>query len=193
NIPYPHWFIPFCHLGLHTGLRPGDLYTLTWQELNVTFAKLKKVTGKSARSVRKGKGGTLVEMKLNQRIQSIMKAWWEFNDSPQTGLVFRSPITGAQLTLTAHQRPWKTVKKMGGLPEELNFYALRHHFISSLVTQNMPLLAVASLAGHKSIAMIELHYGHLCKDQAAEAVDIIAGEIEKALAEGETERSSNKS
>ena len=180
-VAYPHWFIPFCLLALHTGLRPGDLYTLTWQELNINFAKLKKTTGKSAQSVRRGKGGTLVEMKLNNRIHAIMKDWWEQHGKPATGLVFPSTVTGGQFALTAHHKPWASVKKISGLPENLNFYALRHNFISALVAQGLPLLAVAKLAGHKSTAMIEQHYGHLCEKQAAEAVDIMADQIRRAV------------
>lgn len=180
-VALPNWFIPFCLLALHTGLRPGDLYTLTWQELNINFSKLKKITSKSALSVRRGKGGTLVEMKLNSRIHAVMNDWWKQHGKPDAGLVFPSSRTGGQLTVTAHQKPWASVKKLAGLPDNLNFYSLRHNFISALVTQGMPLLAVAKLAGHKSTAMIEQHYGHLCEKQAAEAVDIMAAGIDKAL------------
>lgn len=181
-LPLAHWFQPFCLLALHTGLRPGDIYTLTWQELNINFAMLKKITGKSARSIRKGKGGTLVEMKLNSTIHGIMKNWWEQSGKPATGLVFPSKVTGAEMAVTAHHKPWKAVKELGNLPENLNFYALRHHFISSLVAQGMPLLAVASLAGHRTTLMIEKHYGHLCERQAAQAVDIMARNIEQIRA-----------
>lgn len=181
-LPFAHWFEPFCLLALHTGLRPGDIYTLTWKELNINFAILKKITGKSARSIRKGKGGTLVEMKLNSTIHGIMKNWWEMNGKPAAELVFPSKVTGKDMAFTAHQKPWKAVKELGKLPENLNFYSLRHHFISSLVTQGMPLLAVAALAGHQTTLMIETHYGHLCERQAAQAVDIMAKDIEKARA-----------
>jgi integrase len=66
----------------------------------------------------------------------------------------------------AHDKPWRRVKKVSGLPADLTLYALRHHFISSLVARGVPLFAVARLAGHKSVAMIENHYGHLCPDAA---------------------------
>jgi integrase len=181
NVSLPHWFIPFCHFALHTGLRTGDLYSLTWQELNLNFAKLKKVTGKSTRSIRKGGVGTLVEMKLNQRIHSIMKQWWKQNKKPQTGLVFVSPITGGEFDMGSHNKPWKKVKELAGLPPELNFYSLRHHFISSLVSQGIPMLAVAKLAGHRSTEMIERHYGHLCEVQAAKAIDILGDKIDQAI------------
>ena len=181
-VAFAHWFEPFCYLALHTGLRPGDLYSLTWQELNINFAMLKKITGKSARSIRKGKGGTLVEMKLNSTIHGVMKSWWEQVGKPATGLVFASPVTGAEMAVTAHHKPWKAVKNHGKLPDNLNFYALRHHFISTLVAQGMPLLAVAALAGHRTTLMIEKHYGHLCERQAAAAVDILARNIEQIRA-----------
>lgn len=181
HVAHPHWFIPFCLLALHTGLRPGDVYNLTWRELNINFGRLKKITSKSAQSVRSGNGGTLVEMKLNNHIHGIMKEWWKQQEKPETGLVFPSPVTGGQLALTAHHKPWKAVKELAGLPENLNFYALRHHFISALVAQGMPLLAVAKLAGHKSTDMIEKHYGHLCEKQADQAVDIMAQSISGAL------------
>jgi integrase len=185
HVAHPHWFIPFCLLSLHTGLRPGDVYNLTWSELNINFGRLKKITSKSAQSRRSGNGGTLVEMKLNNHIHGVMKDWWEQQEKPETGLVFPSPITGGQLALTAHHKPWKAVKELGGLPESLNFYALRHHFISTLVAQGMPLLAVAKLAGHKSTDMIEQHYGHLCEKQADQAVDIMANIISGALSKAE--------
>ena len=183
TITFPHWFVPFCLLALHTGLRPGDLYTLTWRELNINFAVLKKITSKSARSVRKGKGGTLVEIRLNDTIRATMADWWKQHGKPSDGLVFPSPVNSRQLALTAHHRPWNTVKELGGLPESLNFYALRHHFISALVAQGLPLLAVAALAGHRTTLMIEKHYGHLCDHQAAQAVDVLAGNISRAVAQ----------
>lgn len=52
---YPHWFIPFTHLALHTGLRTGDLRSLTWEELNIQFSRLIKTTEKSKVAQRHGK------------------------------------------------------------------------------------------------------------------------------------------
>lgn len=176
-VAYPHWFIPFCHLALHTGLRPGDLYGLTWEELNIPFARLTKTTEKSKAQIRKGAKPAVVDMRLNPTIKSIMAEWWKQHGSPESGLVFPSPRTGRRLDSHAHVKPWKAVKRLGGLPPTLNFYAFRHHFISALVKAGVPLLAVAKLAGHKSTGMIEAHYGHLCEEQAAEAVDIVAATL----------------
>ena len=165
NVAFPHWFIPFAKLSLYTGLRPGDLFSLTWNnELNPTFGRLTKTPEKT-----KHHGddkAARVEMDLPPPAMEVVKAWWLQNGKPESGLVFPSPVTGKRMDKNAHDKPWRRVKKVSGLPADLTLYALRHHFISSLVAAGVPLFAVAKLAGHKSVAMIENHYGHLCPDAA---------------------------
>ena len=178
NVELPHWFIPYCQLALHTGLRPGDLYSLTWEELNVDFGRLRKHPEKTAsRALRTGRKPALVEIPLNKTINGVMQTWHKQQGKPIEGLVFPSPRTSRQMDKNAHSRPWKKVKELGGISEDLNFYAFRHHFISTLVKKGLPLLAIAKLVGHKSVDMIQEHYGHLCEVQAADAVDIIAASL----------------
>lgn len=165
SVAFPHWFVPFAKLSLYTGLRPGDLFSLTWNnELNPTFGRLTKTPEKT-----KHHGddkAARVEMDLPPPALEVVKAWWTQNGKPESGLVFPSPVTGKRMDKNAHDKPWRRVKKVAGLPADLTLYALRHHFISSLVAAGVPLFAVAKLAGHKSVAMIENHYGHLCPDAA---------------------------
>ncbi|WP_018872980.1 integrase family protein [Thioalkalivibrio sp. ALJ16] len=163
-VAYPHWFIPFAYLSLYTGLRPGDLYALTWLELNPAFGRLVKIPAKTRHHPEPAR----VEMDLPPGALDVVRAWWAQQGKPATGLVFPSPITGRRMDKKAHGKPWRRVKRLGGLPDDLTFYALRHHFISTLVAAGVPLLTVAKLAGHKSAAMIEGHYGHLCPDTARE-------------------------
>lgn len=165
NVAFPNWFIPFAKLSLYTGLRPGDLYTLTWHgELNPSFGRLTKTPEKTKHHGEDK--AARIEMDLPPEALTVVKAWWKQCGKPDSGLVFPSPVTGKRMDKNAHDKPWKRVKKLGGLPDDLTLYALRHHFISSLVAAGVPLFAVARLAGHKSVAMIENHYGHLCPDAA---------------------------
>ena len=161
-VAYPHWFIPFAYAGLYTGLRPGDLYTLTWAELNPNFGRLVKVPNKTKHN----RNPARVQMDMPPQLLEIMQAWWKQQGRPTAGLVFPSPITGRKMDKNAHSKAWRRVKRLGGLPDDLVFYALRHHFISTLVKAGVPLLTVANLAGHKSAGMIEHHYGHLCPEAA---------------------------
>lgn len=173
SVSYPHWFIPFFHLGLHTGMRPGDLYTLNWQELNITFRRLVKMPEKTLHH----KNPAKLDLPLSANIYSIMVLWHTQQGCPSDGLVFPSTAIkkssnkkgqGEPFGKQAHGRSWKRVLKLGGVDPKLEFYSLRHHFISALVAGGAPLLAVARLVGHKSATMIEQHYGHLAKSAAAD-------------------------
>ena len=175
-VAYPHWFIPFANLSLFTGLRPGDLYTLTWTELNANFGRLVKTPQKT----RHHPNPIRVEMDLPPQALEVVRAWWEQQGKPTDGLVFPSPITGRRMDKKAHDKPWRRVKRLGGLPDDLTFYSLRHHFISTLVSAGVPLLTVAQLAGHKSASMIESHYGHLCPTAARDIMAQYGQAIEKA-------------
>lgn len=174
----PHWFIPFCQLAMRTGLRPGDLYSLTWDELNIKFGRLTKITEKSKHMRRKKRDPIAVDLRLNDGTLAIMKTWWKEQGKPEEGLVFPSPRTGRELDRSAHKKPWTRVKRLGGLPDNLNFYAFRHHFISAMIKANVPILTVAKMVGQKDATMIQEYYGHLCEDQALEALDIVAASLD---------------
>lgn len=172
-VTYPHWFIPFAYCALYTGLRTGDLYALTWDELNITFGRLVKVPEKTRHHSNPAK----ITMDLPEPLLLIMRLWWEQQGKPKTGLVFPSGVTGERMDKKAHARSWRRVKRLGGIPADLTFYALRHHFISSMVATGVPMLTVARLAGHKGTAMIEQNYGHLCPTAARDAMAAFAATV----------------
>ncbi|MCU7830323.1 MAG: integrase family protein [Candidatus Thiodiazotropha sp. (ex Myrtea sp. 'scaly one' KF741663)] len=184
GVAFPHWFIPFTYCALHTGLRPGDLYSLTWQELNMNFKRLTKIPQKT----RHHPDPAQININpLPSELYRIMKAWWEQQGKPDTGLVFPSPVNGKPMDKQAHGRHWPTIRQLGGLDENLHFYALRHHFISTLVAAGVPMLTVARLVGHKSMKMIEQHYGHLCPSAAAEAMNSFSQSVARKAADSEKE------
>jgi integrase len=178
-VTFPHWFIPFTHLALHTGMRTGDLRTLTWAELNIKFGRLIKTTEKSKAAVRRGKKPSVIDLKLNDRIKKIMGGWWKDQGRPTNGLVFPSPRAGNVLDTMATRAPWERVKKLGGVDADLVFYSLRHNFISARLAAGVPMFTVARMAGHKSVAMIEEHYGHVCEQHQDEAVDVVSEAISR--------------
>lgn len=177
-VTYPNWFIPFAYCALYTGMRPGDLYSLTWGELNINFKRLNKVPEKT----RHHPNPARINLELPDALLTIMRGWWEQHGKPANGLVFPSTITGREMDKKAHGKPWARVKKLGGLPDDLTFYALRHHFISTLVSEGVPLLVVARLVGHKGASMIEQHYGHLCPTASRDALSVLALSVAKRAA-----------
>lgn len=170
SLPHPHWFFPFFHLAAYTGLRSGDLYTLNWQELNLQFKRLVKIPNKT----RHHNDAIKVDLPLDNTITKILEDWHKQNGSPTSGLVFPSNKTGLKLDRQTHLTHWRKILSLGKIEANLDFYALRHHFISRMVAGGFPLFTVARLAGHKSVKMIEQHYGHLAPHAATDALALVA-------------------
>ncbi|WP_417553018.1 tyrosine-type recombinase/integrase [Marinomonas fungiae] len=176
-LAFPHWFFPFFHLAAYTGMRSGDLYTLNWQELNTQFKRLVKVPNKT----RHHSDPIKVDLPLDDRITNLMTQWRVQCGNPASGLVFPSEKTGKKMDKKAHVSHWKKVLTLGGIEADLDFYSLRHHFISRMVAGGFPLFTVARLAGHKSVKMIEQHYGHLAPHAAADALALVADDFQSTL------------
>lgn len=172
QLAFPHWFFPFFHLAAFSGMRTGDLYSLTWQELNLDFRRLIKTPNKTKHHT----DAIKVDLPLNDEISGIMRAWHQQNGYPTTGLVFPSS-TSKKLDKQAHVRHWKKVISIAQIDCNLDFYSLRHHFISSMVAGGVPMFTVARLAGHKSVKMIEQHYGHLAPSSVEDALSKVMNGI----------------
>jgi integrase len=188
-VTYPHWFIPFFGLALHTGMRPGDLYTLTWHELKLSFKRLVKVPEKTMHHRDPAK----LDLHLTDDCLAIMAAWHQQMGRPKDGLVFpstverdvsESPQAPRTFTKKAHRKAWGRVLDLGGVDPALHFYSLRHHFISALVAGGAPLLAVAKLVGHKSTKMIEEHYGHLAQSKSADLMESYSESLKSPTTKG---------
>ena len=188
-VDYPHWFIPFCNLAMTTGWRPGDLYTLRWEEVDLRFSgKLRKYAEKSKDvAARRGREPTLLETPLPASAKTMLTVWHKQQGQPDTGYVFpsergskKAPGQQVPMVNTAHLKPWAKVLELGKVSGELQFYALRHHAIIAMVAGGIPLLTVAKLVGHKDATMIQKHYAHLCPESAADAMDVVAATIKKA-------------
>ncbi|UQB42898.1 tyrosine-type recombinase/integrase [Thiomicrospira microaerophila] len=175
---FAHWSIPFTYLAYYTGMRTGDIRSLTWQNLNLNFRRLSFTPSKTSHH----HNAINVTLDLPDSIIELMSAWYrQQNKPPLTGLVFPSDVTDKPLDKKAHITHWEKIRNLAGLPDDLDFYSLRHHWISTLL-QTENLLQVARMAGHKSIEMIEKHYGHLIPDRAKgalQAFDVVTSSYEK--------------
>lgn len=94
----------------------------------------------------------------------------------------RSKLPGAPLFAQADGRAWskdywkhpfKEAVRVADLPAGATAYTLRHSTITDLVTGGLDLLTIAQIAG-TSVRMIELHYGHLRREHARDALATLA-------------------
>lgn len=171
-VEYPHWFVPFTQIALLTGMRPGDIRNMQWQEIEYNpFNDQTKLNFTPQKTKDRGENPAKVQFPVTGDLLDVLTKWRTQSGEPQTGYVFPSErVPGGILDKKAYFRHWARVKKLGGAPDDLDFYCFRHNFISRLVLQGAPVLAIARLVGHKDGTMIAENYFHLGNQDAADII-----------------------
>ncbi len=178
NVTYVDHVKPWILAMYYTGFRPGDLFGLRWEQVNLTFGTVRKVIEKTAHHRPEP-----ITFPLSSAAVSLFKQWNEQQGAPKAGLVFPSSRTGKRMDGTAMQKPWAKVRKLAGLPQDLQLYSLRHNFASQLVIAGIDLLTVSKLMAHSDIQTTIQHYAHLHPDHARDAVEVFAQRVTEKAAE----------
>jgi integrase len=85
-----------------------------------------------------------------------------------------------------NRRQWKPVQKSVGIEPPRGLYDLRHTYATFALRAGVPVFALSRFMG-TSIAMIDLHYGHLAVDSYQHAVSLLdALALERAVDAGWT-------
>ena len=85
-----------------------------------------------------------------------------------------------------NRRHWKPVQKAAGIEPLRDLYDLRHTYATFALRAGVPVFALSRFMG-TSIAMIDLHYGHLAVDSHQHAVSLLdALALERAVDAGWT-------
>jgi integrase len=83
-----------------------------------------------------------------------------------------------------NRRHWKPVQKSVGIEPLHDLYDLRHTYATFALRAGVPVFALSQFMG-TSIAMIDLHYGHLAGDSYQHAVSLLdALALERAVDAG---------
>ncbi|WP_048306461.1 integrase family protein [Halomonas sp. PR-M31] len=169
NVIYVDHVAPWILTMYYTGFRPGDLFGLRWEHVNLTFRTIRKVIEKTAH-----KRSEPMAFPMSQVVVNILSAWHRQQGEPKTGLVFASQKTGQRMSATAMQKPWAAVRQLAQLSDDLLLYSLRHNFASQLVMAGTDLLTVSKLMAHSDIQTTIAHYAHLRPDHTRDAVEVFA-------------------
>ena len=165
---FAHWFIVFTRIAQLTGMRPSDIRELKWQ--NISFNKFDPFMKFKPVKTRHKKNAIVVTFPLYDELEDVLKLWHKQQGSPSQGYVFQSERTGGIMDRKAYRRHWKRLKELGGVPQELEFYGFRHHWISERVADpSIPLQDIAKLVGHKGTEMIAAHYHRPTNKQILDA------------------------
>lgn len=157
--PYADHLMPMVLLSLNTGMRRGEVFNLSLEDIDLDNGILTVV----AKNTKSGKKRTIP---LNDEAYSILSKLKPTPDAK--GLVFPGK----------DGRPLNNVKsawsKLLKDAEIVNFrwHDMRHHFASILGQKNANILALKDLLGHSNIKTT-MCYAHSCEKQKLDAVNLL--------------------
>ena len=171
-------------LAVHTGMRPGELLGLRWQDvtlgdaggtlqLNRALSDGELTTPKTKGSRRRirlsaGSAKALRAHRKRQLEERMQKAGlWQDQD-----LVFPSSV-GTPLSHRNVVRSFKALLKRAGLPPSIRLYDLRHTCATLLLSRNVHPKYVQELLGHASIALTLDTYSHIIEGMDGGTADAI--------------------
>jgi integrase len=152
---------PMVLLSLNTGMRQGELFSLTWANIDL---RTKTITVLASHS----KGNKTRTIPLNNEALAVLTT---IKPEAAAGLVFKSPVSGGRFDNV--KKAWAEVTKAAKLPD-LRWHDLRHDFASQLVMRGVSLFTVQKLLGHANARMTQ-RYAKLAPSTLADAVNLLGG------------------
>lgn len=145
---------PVIATGIYSGVRPKELFTLEWQD--VDFAR--------GQITVKNKEGFIIKTKkfrvipLHSRLKAILRPLRK-----EKGLCF---------DVTNKRRIFERILTKAKLAE-VDWYTLRHTFISHAIMNGVPIPTVSRWSGHSSITTT-MGYAHLLKEHSERQIEKIS-------------------
>lgn len=153
-------------LSLQCGLRAGEVFNLTWNDVDLDRDML---------ALRDTKSGKTRHVPMTQRVKSMLQ---ERERSVPAGLVFPSSRGGK---IVAVSNSFEKVVDALGLNDGIEdrrqkvvFHTCRHTFASWLVERGVDIYTVKELLGHATLAMTA-RYSHLAPDTLRRAMKTLDG------------------
>jgi len=150
-------------LSLHTGMRAGEIFNITWHDVDLTHEII---------TIKNPKNEETRQAYMTPQVKKILKAR-QNSKSENSDLLFTNR-KGEKIreVSTTFDRAMKTLGFNNGVKDRQNklvFHSLRHTFASWLALQGETLLTIRELMGHKDIKMT-MRYAHLIPDHKKRAV-----------------------
>jgi integrase len=177
-------FGPMVVFAAATGLRPSELFALEEGDVDRAAGVIQIRRAYANGRVKQTK------TRLSRRAVPLQAMALEALDPlrPREGspLLFPNARGGHLDFRNFNRRHWKPVQKTVGIEPLRDLYDLRHTYATFALRAGVPVFALSRFMG-TSIAMIDLHYGHLAVDSYQHAVSLLdALALERAVDAGWT-------
>jgi integrase len=167
-----------------TGLRPSELFALEHCDVDRAAGVVQIRRAYANGRVKQTK------TRLSRRAVPLQAIAFEALDQLRphgvSPLLFPNSRGGHLDFRNFNRRHWKPVQKAVGIEPLRDLYDLRHTYATFALRAGVPVFALSRFMG-TSIAMIDLHYGHLAVDSYQHAVSLLdALALERAVDAGWT-------
>jgi integrase len=135
--------VAFIRFAMFTGLRRGELFKLTWDDVDFS---------RNMVTLRDPKNGKTQTIPVSFQALDVLRGI-----EPSSTYVFPGK-NGEQRT--NFSGPWRRIREAAGLPAGFRFHGLRHNFASTLVSNGVDLLSVSKLLTHADVRTTQ-RYAHL--------------------------------
>jgi len=157
-------------ISLHCGLRSGEIFGLTWADIDIKNEMITVLDTKSSKDRTVYMTSAVKEMFANKK------------QGKKGALVFTNPDGGK---VNEASGVYKRVVEELGFNKDIEdrrhkvvFHTLRHTFASWLVQEGEHLYVVQKLLGHSTIAMTE-RYSHLAPENTKRSAKTIENKLKK--------------
>jgi integrase len=157
-------------LSLHCGLRAGEIFNLTWNDVdskNKTILIKDTKSGRNRNAIMTEAVKAMFEKRMHRKQFSIVFSSKNRNKIREVSRTFDRIIDNLGLNKGITDRRQRVV-----------FHTLRHTYASWLVMSGVDLYMVQKLMGHSTIAMTE-RYSHLAPDHLRKAVSLLGNSIKQ--------------
>ena len=151
---------PLILLSINTGCRRGELFNLTWSNVDLD-RRILTVAGATAKS------RSTRHIPLNREATSVMLGW-RAQSEDTSGLVFVNEQGGR---FDRANSSWRQLLKDAQITA-FRWHDMRHHFASRLAMGGVDLNSIRELLGHSDYAMT-LRYAHLAPEYKLKAVEVL--------------------
>lgn len=160
DLQFTDHLMPLVLLSLNTGARRGELFDLTWENVDLE-RRLMTVSGVTAKSKRTR------HIPLNREATWVLTGWQKQTNG-SSGLVF---VNDDGERFDRANTSWRGVLKLAEIVD-FRWHDMRHHFASKLVMGGVDLNTVRELLGHSDYDMT-LRYAHLAPEHKLKAVEVL--------------------
>lgn len=150
---------PFVKLAIHTGLRKSELYSLTWNAVNMERGSI---------HIRDSKNGEGRHIPINKSAREVLEELYKVRRIDSQDIFF---------DLVNFRRLWDSAMTKASL-ENFHFHDCRHTFASYAVMSGMDLRTLQEILGHKTMLMT-LRYSHLSPGHKMDAMQKMDSYINK--------------